>query len=118
MGRAVLVDGDDVLARAFFAIPAELRTASGQHTNALYGLVLALRRAVGTRHPEFGAMALTAKGATAPGGRPAAGTRLPAAFDTQRPLRQRVAEAHGFTVVKQPGRRLQHRQRCARSPGR
>ena len=41
--RLLLIDGHSMAYRAFFALPAEnFTTASGQHTNAIYGFATML----------------------------------------------------------------------------
>ena len=37
MAKVVLIDGNSLVYRAFYALPTEMRTASGQVTNAVYG---------------------------------------------------------------------------------
>lgn len=62
--RVVLVDGSSLLYRAFFAIPANFSTASGLHTNAIYGFATMFRKLFAGRFPAYGAIVFDAPGAT------------------------------------------------------
>ena len=41
-GTVMLVDGNSLVYRAFFALPEDMTTASGQVTNAVYGFTMML----------------------------------------------------------------------------
>lgn len=62
--RVILVDGSSLLYRAFFAIPANFSTASGLHTNAIYGFATMFRKLFAGRFPAYGAIVFDAPGAT------------------------------------------------------
>ena len=56
--RVLLVDGHSMAYRAFFALPAEnFTTASGQHTNAIYGFATMLLSLLTTEKPTHVAVA-------------------------------------------------------------
>jgi DNA polymerase-1 len=54
--RLVLVDGSWLVFRAFFAIPANLKTRNGLHTNAIYGFATMFRKLFSGRAPDRGAV--------------------------------------------------------------
>ena len=69
--RLLLLDGHSLAFRAFYALPAEnFSTASGQHTNAVYGFLSMVANLVTTEKP----------------------THLAVAFDVSRATLQRTAE--------------------------
>ena len=62
--RVILIDGNSLLYRAYFAIPGNLTTAAGLHTNAIYGFALMFGKILAGKLPEFGAMVFDAPGKT------------------------------------------------------
>ena len=52
MARLMLIDGNSLLYRAFFALPTTLATASGQVTNAVYGFMQMLTYLLREQHPD------------------------------------------------------------------
>ena len=50
--RYVLIDGHSLAYRAFFALPADLATSSGQTTNAVYGFVSMLSKVLEELKPQ------------------------------------------------------------------
>ena len=54
--RIVLVDGSWLIYRAFFAIPPNLTTRDGLHTNAIYGFATMFRKLFTGRRPDRGAV--------------------------------------------------------------
>lgn len=69
----VLVDGNSLVYRAYFALPTDLATASGQVTNAVYGFTSMLVNLIRDRRPD----------------------RLAVAFDTSTPtFRHRALESY------------------------
>ena len=52
MARLMLIDGNSILYRAFFALPTTLATASGQVTNAVYGFMQMLTLLINEHHPD------------------------------------------------------------------
>ena len=63
MKTLLLVDGSSYLYRAFHALP-ELRTARGEHTGAIYGVLNMLRRLHKDVHADYSACVFDAKGRT------------------------------------------------------
>ena len=49
--RFVLIDGHSLAYRAFYALPAEMSTSSGQTTNAVYGFLSMLLKILEDFHP-------------------------------------------------------------------
>src|SRR5262249_38096591 len=62
--RIVLVDGSWLVFRAFFALPSNLGTKTGLHTNAVYGFALMFRKLFSGKKPERGAVVFDAPGQT------------------------------------------------------
>ncbi|HSJ34021.1 MAG TPA: DNA polymerase I [Acidimicrobiia bacterium] len=52
MPTLALLDGNSIAYRAFYALPEDLATTSGQVTNAVYGFTRMLIRLLGDHHPE------------------------------------------------------------------
>ncbi len=52
MAKLMLIDGNSLLYRAFFALPTDMATASGQVTNAVYGFTSMLINLVKDHHPD------------------------------------------------------------------
>ena len=53
MANVMLIDGNSLTYRAFFALPTDMATASGQVTNAVFGFTSMLAsRAEGTGDPD------------------------------------------------------------------
>jgi DNA polymerase-1 len=52
MPTLALLDGNSIAYRAFFALPADLATTSGQVTNAAYGFTRMLIKLLGDHHPD------------------------------------------------------------------
>ncbi|HKX74927.1 MAG TPA: DNA polymerase I [Acidimicrobiia bacterium] len=57
MPTLALLDGSSIAYRAFFALPPDLATTSGQVTNAAYGFTRMLIKLLGDHHPEALAVA-------------------------------------------------------------
>lgn len=105
--RVVLIDGSSMVYRAFFAIPGNLQTSRGLHTNAIYGFALMFRKILAGRRPTRGAVIFDPPGPTT------RDLQYPA-YKAQRPgmpdeLREqlawidRVVEAHDFPTLRVPG---------------
>jgi DNA polymerase-1 len=62
--RLVLIDASSIFYRAFFAIPSNLQTKDGLHTNAIYGVALAFRKLFAGRKPDLAAVVYDARGPT------------------------------------------------------
>ena len=106
-GRVILVDGSSLLFRAYFALPGNLATSSGLHTNAIYGFALMFRKMFAGKTPELGVVVFDAPGRTFR-------DDLYAEYKAQRPrmpsdLREQLAwidrlvAAHNFPIVRVPG---------------
>ncbi len=52
MATLLLVDGNSLTYRAFFALPADMATASGQVTNAVFGFTSMLINVIKDQHPD------------------------------------------------------------------
>ena len=57
MPTVALIDGNSIAYRAFYALPEDLATTSGQITNAVYGFTRMLIKLLGDHHPEALAVA-------------------------------------------------------------
>ena len=57
MPTLALLDGNSIAYRAFYALPEDLATTSGQVTNAVYGFTRMLIKLLGDHHPEGVAVA-------------------------------------------------------------
>jgi DNA polymerase-1 len=53
MAKLMLIDGNSLLYRAFFALPTDMATASGQVTNAVYGFTSMLINLLKDHHPDL-----------------------------------------------------------------
>lgn len=51
--RLVVIDGNHLIHRAFYAIQAPLKTSSGEQTNAIYGFASMLLNIIETEEPDF-----------------------------------------------------------------
>ena len=52
MARLMLIDGNSLTYRAFFALPTDMATASGQVTNAVYGFTSMLINLIKDHQPD------------------------------------------------------------------
>jgi DNA polymerase-1 len=52
MARLMLIDGNSLTYRAFFALPTDMATAAGQVTNAVYGFTSMLVNLLKDHHPD------------------------------------------------------------------
>jgi len=50
MGTILLIDGNSLTYRAFFALPTDMATASGQVTNAVFGFTSMLINLIKRHH--------------------------------------------------------------------
>ncbi len=64
MPTLALLDGHSLAYRAFYALPADLATSSGQVTNAVFGFTSMLIKLLGDEHPDAIAVAWDLKGPT------------------------------------------------------
>lgn len=105
--RLVLVDGTWLIFRAYFALPSNLVTSTGLHTNALLGFQNMFKKLFSGRRPTAGAVVFDAPGPTHREVKFAAykAERPPMAGDLreQMPWIDRLVTAHGFPIVRLPG---------------
>ncbi|QQG44771.1 MAG: hypothetical protein HYW86_02555 [Candidatus Roizmanbacteria bacterium] len=52
METLLLIDGNAIMHRAFFAIPADFRSSDGTPTNAVYGFMTMLHKVISDFHPQ------------------------------------------------------------------
>lgn len=106
-GRLVLVDGTGLIYRAYFALPSNLTTRSGLHTNAIYGFSTMFSKLLQRRNVDYGAVVFDP-----PGGsfrqqeyseykaqRPKASDELV----EQLPWIDKVVQAYRFPILRIPG---------------
>ena len=53
MAKILLLDGNSLAYRAFYALPSDMATASGQVTNAVYGFASMLQYMLNEHRPEL-----------------------------------------------------------------
>ncbi|MDI3328574.1 MAG: DNA polymerase I [Alicyclobacillaceae bacterium] len=104
--KLLLIDGNSVLYRAFFALPL-LSNAEGQHTNAVYGFTMMLLKLLQEERPTHAAVAFDSGKATFrhqlyPAYK---GTRekTPDELSEQFPLVREVLRAMGIAVLEREG---------------
>jgi len=104
MKRFVLIDGSNMLFRAYYAIPAHLSTSSGQPTNAVYGFVTMLAKLLDRKKPDQAAVVFDP-----PGGSfrkresedyKANRAEMPSDLASQLPLIDRVVETFRLPVLR------------------
>ncbi|MDQ3031645.1 MAG: DNA polymerase I [Myxococcota bacterium] len=105
--RLVLVDGSWLVFRAFFAIPANLATRTGLHTNAIYGFATMFRKLFSGRMPDRGAVVFDAPTVTIREQKfPQYKAQRPAMqgdLREQLPWIDRVVAANHFPMLRVPG---------------
>jgi DNA polymerase-1 len=103
----VLLDGHSLAFRAFFALPSDLATTTGQQTNAVYGFTSMLVKLFGELAPDRIAVCFDV-------GRPAYRTDVyaeykanrqttPSEFSNQMPLIREVLDTLHIPIVEVPG---------------
>ncbi len=104
--RVVLIDGSALIFRAFFALPADLRTAAGQQTNAAYGFAQMFKRLLDGKQPAWGAVVFDAPGkkfrAVHYQQYKANRGAMPEELVGQLALIDRIVEAHDFPMLRVP----------------
>ena len=60
--KFVIIDGNSLIYRAFYALPPTMQTSRGEHTNALYGFVSMLLRLLEEEQPHYIAVAVDPPG--------------------------------------------------------
>jgi DNA polymerase-1 len=107
MERLVLIDGTGLIYRAYFALPSNLTTKAGLHTNAILGFSNTFSKLLSKRIPEYAAVVFDAPGgsfrkekfADYKAQRPKADDDL----IEQLPWIDKVVEAHNFPILRIPG---------------
>ncbi|MFC5728487.1 MULTISPECIES: DNA polymerase I [Nocardioides] len=106
--RLLLLDGHSLAYRAFFALPVEnFSTASGQHTNAVYGFTSMLVNVLRDEQPTHAAVAFDVSRATFRSEEyaeyKAKRNKTPDEFRSQLPLIERVLDAFSIPFLKLEG---------------
>ncbi len=105
--KVILVDGTAFIYRAFFAIPGNFSTASGLHTNAIYGFALMFKKLFAGRDPAYAAVIFDAPGATFRDEQypayKAHRPRMPQELREQLPYIDQLVEAHNFPIFRVEG---------------
>jgi DNA polymerase-1 len=102
-----LIDGNSIAYRAFYALPEDLATRSGQVTNAVFGFTRMLIRLIKDHHPEALAVAWdvsrqTFRTESYPEYK-ANRSKAPDHFSSQLPLIDEVLQALHITQLRQEG---------------
>lgn len=107
MPTLALLDGHSLAYRAFYALPADLATTSGQVTNAVYGFTSMLIKLLGDEHPDAIAVAWDVRGPTFRRDQyadyKAQREAPPDLFAAQLPLIREVLDALRITQLSVPG---------------
>ncbi len=107
MERVVLVDGSNLVYRAFFALPSSLMTGDGLHTNAIYGFAVMFRKLFMGKMPALGAVVFDAGGVTERERKypqyKADRAAMPGDLAAQLPKVHALIAAHGFPIVQLRG---------------
>jgi DNA polymerase-1 len=105
--RLILIDGSWLVFRAFFAIPANLSTRTGLHTNAIYGFATMFRKLLSGRRPDYGAVVFDASGSHVREAKypeyKAQRPVMPDELGEQVPWIRRLVEAHHFPLFSVEG---------------
>ena len=107
MPTLALIDGNSIAYRAFYALPEDLATKSGQVTNAVFGFTRMLIRLIKDHHPEGVAVAWdvsrqTFRTESYPDYK-ANRTKAPDHFRSQLPLMDEVLQALNITQLREEG---------------
>lgn len=107
MAKLLLLDGHSLAYRAFFALPADLATASGTVTNAVYGFTSMLAKVLADEKPDLLAVAFDAPGPTfrdeMDADYKAGRASTPDLFRSQMPLIREVLDTLHVHVLEEPG---------------
>ena len=106
--RLLLLDGHSLAYRAFFALPVEnFSTATGQHTNAVYGFTSMLVNVLRDEQPTHAAVAFDVSRQTFRleeyAEYKAKRNKTPSEFSSQLPLIEQVLTSFGITFLKKEG---------------
>ena len=104
-----LIDGNSIAYRAFYALPEDLATKSGQVTNAVFGFTRMLIRLLKDHHPEGVAVAWDVSRQTFRSERypeyKAQRPKAPDHFRSQMPLMDEVLQALQISQIRLEGDR-------------
>ena len=107
MPKLALLDGHSLAYRAFYALPSDLATPSGQVTNAVYGFTSMVIKLLGDEEPDAVAVAWDTPAKTFRSERfadyKAQREAAPDLFRSQLPLIREVADVMGFPQFEAPG---------------
>ena len=107
MSTLILLDGHSIAYRAFYALPVDLSTTSGQVTNAVYGFTSMLIKLLGDHDPDGLAVAWDVAKPTFRSERfpeyKAQREGAPDLFRSQLPLIREVLDSMGIAQIQQPG---------------
>ena len=107
MPTLVLLDGHSLAYRAFYALPSEMATTSGQVTNAAFGFMRMLVKLLGDRPPDRLAVAWDVGRATFRSERfpeyKAQRESAPDIFKSQLPLIDQTLQGLGISQFRMPG---------------
>jgi DNA polymerase-1 len=107
MPTLALLDGHSLAYRAFYALPSDLATASGQVTNAVFGFTSMLIKLMDDERPDGIAVAWDVRGPTfrteAYDQYKAQREKAPDLFTSQLPLIDEVLDVMGITQLRVPG---------------
>ena len=107
MPKLALIDGHSLAYRAFYALPSDLATPSGQVTNAVYGFTSMIIKLLGDEQPDAMAVAWDTPAATFRTERypeyKAQRTSAPDLFRSQLPLIREVADVLQLAQYEMPG---------------
>ncbi|WP_436698728.1 DNA polymerase I [Nocardioides sp. BYT-33-1] len=106
--RLLLLDGHSLAYRAFFALPVEnFSTATGQHTNAVYGFTSMLVNVLRDEQPTHVAVAFDVSRQTFRteeyADYKAKRNKTPGEFSSQLPLIERMLDSFAIRYIKHPG---------------
>jgi DNA polymerase I len=106
-GLLLLIDGNNLAYRAFFALPQEIATSTGFPTNALYGFCSMVIKVLSEHRPEAVIVAWDARGKTFRHEEfeeyKAQRKPMPDLLSEQWPYFEELAAAFGFVNLKLPG---------------
>lgn len=105
--KLVIIDGNSLIYRAFYALPPSMKTARGEHTNAIYGFLSMLFKLLEEEQPEYIAVAVDPPGpsfrqqiyADYKGHR----EKTPPELGEQMARMREILEAMRITVFEMPG---------------
>lgn len=107
MGTYLLLDGHSLAYRAFYALPADMATSSGQVTNAAYGFMAMLAKVVGDLEADGLAVAFDTSAPTFRKDKDesykAGRKETPDLFRQQLPIIQQVLATLAIPVIEAPG---------------